>query len=48
MVVAWNKEKKKEEQNSIFDRIWFSMKMAILESAAKYAGTISYEDDSYT
>ena len=40
-------KKKKEEERSIFDRVWFSMKTAILESAAiyMYTGSISNVDN---
>ena len=40
------KEREKEEgEKSIFDRVWFNMKTAVLEGAAMYAGSISHVDN---
>ena len=38
-----------EEQKSIFDRVWFGEKTAVLEGAATYSNSIPHvENDYYT
>ena len=39
------KERKKEGEKSIFDRVWFSRKTAVLEGAAMYSGSILHVDN---
>ena len=39
------KKKKKKEKKSIFDRVWFSRKIAILDSRTMSSGSISHEDN---
>ena len=38
-------ERKKKGEKSIFDRVWFSRKTAILEGAAMYSGIILHVDN---
>ena len=35
----------KEWEKSIFDRVWFSSKIAVLEGAARYSGIILHVDN---
>ena len=43
--VSLAERKKEEGEKSIFDRVWFSMKTAVLEGDAMYTGSISHVDN---